>query len=116
MEAHSLISLAAEEISAALSDSNGRSIRTIHGGRDRALRQTIVALAAGYGLSEHLTPGEATLEVLTGHVRVTTAEESWDGWMGDYLILPASRHGLDALEDSAVLLTLVATVKAGGSA
>ena len=106
METYSLISLAAEEISAALSDSNGRSIRTIHGGRDRTLRQTILALAAGYGLSEHLTPGESTLEVLTGQVRLTTAEESWDGQMGDYLILPANRHSLDALEDSAVLLTL----------
>lgn len=113
METYSLLGLAAEKISMALSDSNGRSAFTIHGGRDSTLRQTIVALAAGHGLAEHQTPGEATLEVLTGHVRLSTADdESWEGWIGDYLVLPATRHSLDALEDSAVPLTVAAASEA----
>ncbi len=107
METYSLVELAAEAISLARSGSNGRSARAIHGGRDRTLRQTVLAFKAGYGLAEHQAPGEATLEVLAGHVRLSTADESWEGWMGDYLVLPADRHRLDALEDSAVLLTVV---------
>lgn len=112
METYSLIGLAAEQISAARGHPNGRSACTIHGGHDLALRQTILALKAGRGLAEHNTPGEATLEVLVGHVRLSTADESWEGWTGDYVILPPSRHSLDALEDSAILLTAVATGEA----
>lgn len=31
----------------------------------------------------------------------------WDGMTGDLLELPPSRHRLDALEDSAILLSVV---------
>jgi quercetin dioxygenase-like cupin family protein len=83
--------------------------QTIHGGRDRTSRQSVLALAAGHGLADHEAPGEATLQVLTGHVRLSTADESWEGRPGDYLVIPARRHNLEALEDSAVLLTVGTT-------
>lgn len=109
----SLNALAAELVAAARSAAGGRGARTIHGGRGHALRQTVFALAAGRGLDEHESPGEATLQVLHGRVRLATGEESWEGVAGDYLIIPPSRHSLQAMEDSAVLLTVVTATPGG---
>jgi quercetin dioxygenase-like cupin family protein len=107
MESTSLPSLADEELEQARSAPSARSARTIHGGHDRALRETVIALLAGHELNEHESPGEATLQVLRGRVRVTSDEDSWEGGVGEHVIIPADRHGVAALEDSAVLLTVV---------
>lgn len=53
------------------------------------------------------SPGEATVQVLAGRVRLTVGEQSWEGAAGDYLVIPPSRHSLDALKDSAIMLTVV---------
>ena len=79
----------------------------MHGGHDHALRQTLIALTAGSELAEHRSPGEATLQVLHGRVRLTTATDSREAVAGDHLVIPAERHGLTAVDDSAVLLTVV---------
>jgi quercetin dioxygenase-like cupin family protein len=39
-------------------------------------------------------------------VRLATSDDSWEGATGDFLILPSARHSLEALDDSAVLLTV----------
>ncbi|OBI76878.1 cupin domain-containing protein [Mycobacterium sp. E740] len=104
----SLSTLAEEQIAAAKAASNGRAARTVYGGRDHTLRQTLLALAAGNGLDEHESPGEATLFVLRGRVRLSAVSGSVDGIAGDHLAIPGERHSLSALEDSAVLLTVVA--------
>ncbi|GAC1405945.1 MAG: hypothetical protein NVS4B6_13770 [Mycobacterium sp.] len=54
----------------------------------------------------HESPGEATLQVLVGRVRLTNAEAHWEGTVGDHIVVPRSRHSLQALADSAVLLTV----------
>jgi quercetin dioxygenase-like cupin family protein len=41
-----------------------------------------------------------------GRVRLHAAHHSWEGTRGDLLIMPDKRHSLEALEDSAVLLTV----------
>jgi quercetin dioxygenase-like cupin family protein len=46
------------------------------------------------------------LQVLSGHVRLATATQTWEGTTGDYLAIPAERHSLTALDDSAVILTV----------
>ena len=56
------------------------------------------------------TPGEATVYVLTGRVRLCAAENAWEGSSGDLLIVPNARHSLEALEASCVLLTVAEAI------
>jgi quercetin dioxygenase-like cupin family protein len=106
MQPISLTTLADQQLNAARQAASGRSAHTIHGGHEHALRQTLLALAAGRSLDEHDSPGEATLQVLVGHVRLATATQTWKGTAGDYLVIPAEQHSLTALDDSAVILTV----------
>jgi len=39
----------------------------------------------------------------------------WEGRTGDLLVIPDARHALQAIEDSAVLLTVSKTAQAGRS-
>lgn len=111
MDAVSLTTVAAEQIAAARDSSAGRSARTIHGGQGHALRQTVLALVGGRSLGEHESPGEATLQVLTGRVRLSAGTESAEGAAGDYLAVPPARHDLAAIEDSVVLLSVVKSAR-----
>lgn len=107
MDTTNLTEVIDAELAAAHSAAAGRAARTLHGGRHRVLRQTVVALRAGAALDEHESPGEATLQVLRGRVRLTSPDGDVAGGEGDLLVIPPTRHGLLALEDSAVLLTVV---------
>ncbi|MFI2413531.1 cupin domain-containing protein [Streptomyces sp. NPDC018947] len=102
----SLDALAREHLAHAAASANGRSATTVHGGHEHVLRQTLLALTAGTSLAEHENPGEATLQVLRGRVRLTSGDTSWEGRDGDLVLIPPARHGVQALEDSAVLLTV----------
>lgn len=107
MQSVSLTAIADEELEFAREAPSGRSARTIHGGHNRVLRETLIALLAGHELAEHESPGEATLQVLRGRVRLVTGVDSWEGATGDHVIIPGTRHSLAALEDSVILLTVV---------
>jgi quercetin dioxygenase-like cupin family protein len=106
MEKISLIALSREQLQLAQAAPSGRSATTIYGGHEHALRQTVIALAAGHELDDHQSPGEATLQVLVGRVRLRTSGATWDGMAGDHLILPPGRDALLAVEDAVVLLTV----------
>ena len=108
MDGISLTRLGDEQLEIARSAHAGRSAHTVHGGHDHMLRQTLIAMTAGTELAEHNSPGQATLQVLRGRVRVSTAGDEWRGGVGDLLVLPRERHGLQADEDSVVLLTVLA--------
>ena len=79
---------------------------TVVGGHERILRQTVIAMLEGAVLAEHESPGEATVYVLRGRVRLLAGDVSWEGRPGDLLVVPDARHSLEALEASAVLLTV----------
>lgn len=106
MNGSSLHTLADEHMASAREHTAGRSAHTVYGGQGHALRQTLIALVAGRRLGEHESPGEATLQVLRGSVRLHAGEDTWDGAAGDHLMIPPARHDLEALEDSVVLLTV----------
>ena len=79
MEKSSLTALARELLEHATRTSSGRSADTVYGGHEHVLR---------------------------GRVRLSTDDAAWEGVSGDLIIVPAVRHSLEALEDSAVLLTV----------
>ncbi|MFP5068312.1 cupin domain-containing protein [Pseudonocardia nantongensis] len=107
MQKVSLDAMVRTQLQAAADSSSGRAARTVFGGHEHHLRQTLIALRGGQALAEHESPGEATVLVLHGRVRLGAGDDAWDGRRGDLLIVPDSVHRLDALEDAAVLLTVV---------
>ncbi|HVV77521.1 MAG TPA: cupin domain-containing protein [Mycobacteriales bacterium] len=108
MQKLSLEATAREQLDQARRD-GGRAASTVFGGHEQVLRQTVIALVAGTEMKEHESPGAATLHVLSGRVRLTAGDDSWDGRTGDLIVIPPTRHGLVALEDSVVLLTVAKT-------
>ena len=88
---------------------SGRSAETVYGGHEHVLRQTVIALLQGQSLGDHENPGEATVYVLHGRVRVSNQDTQWDAITGDLLALPPVRHRLDAVTDAAILLTVAKT-------
>lgn len=106
MEKSSLTALVRQQLRLAEQASSGRSAHTVYGGHEHVLRQTLIALTAGQVLHEHENPGEATVHVLHGHVRLTAGDTTWDGLPGDLLIVPDARHSLEAVDAAAVLLTV----------
>ena len=109
MQKMSLQALAREQQELAATASSGRSARTVWGGHEHILRQTVIALTANSAMSEHENPGEATVQVITGRVRLDAADNHWEGRQGDLLFMPPGRHSLTALEDAVVLLTVAKT-------
>lgn len=101
----SLDALAREQLERAHA-SGGRSASTVFGGHEQSLRQTLMAMVAGTGTGEHSSPGEATLQVLQGRIRLTSGEDSWEGRPGDFLLMPPQSHSVTAIEDAAILLTV----------
>lgn len=106
MKKLSLEALARELLEKARETSAGRVAETVVGGHEQTLRQTLMALTSGAVMAEHENPGEATLQVLRGRVRLRSADTEWEGRGGDLLIVPPARHSIAADEDSALLLTV----------
>ncbi|MEO6957475.1 MAG: cupin domain-containing protein [Antricoccus sp.] len=106
MQRISLIALARQQLDGARRAGGGHTADTVYGGRENVLRQTVIGMIEGASLAEHENPGEATVHVLLGRVRLSSGEHSWEARSGDMIFGPDARHSLEALEDSAVLLTV----------
>lgn len=107
MQKTSLTALARAELISARVASSGRSAKTVYGGHEHLLRQTLIALRADESLAEHVNPGEATVQVLHGRIVLAAGDASWSGWTGDLIIVPDAPHSVTAIEDSTILLTVV---------
>lgn len=71
-----------------------------------SLRATLIGLAAGAELAEHDAPPAATLQVITGTVRLHTHSDERILDSGTLAAIPPERHGLIAVTDAVVLLTV----------
>jgi quercetin dioxygenase-like cupin family protein len=85
----------------------GRAAATVHAAPATGLSQVLLALRAGEQLADHANPGDATLQVLSGRVRLTAGQQGWDLTEGNTILIPHERHAVHADLDSVVLLTVV---------
>lgn len=106
MQKTALDALARQEFHRAQESTSRRSATTVYGDHTTSLRQTMLTLLEGTSLDEHESPGEATLLVLRGRVRVDAGGDTWEARQDDLLPLPDARHSLTALADSVVVLTV----------
>lgn len=71
------------------------------------LRVVLVGLRQGARMAEHKSDGRISIHVLTGHVQFTAAERTFRLRPGGLLALDHGvRHDVEALEESAFLLTI----------
>lgn len=84
--------------------SAGRAAQTVVSGTVQ--RATVIALVADAEMAEHDSPPGATLQVLSGRIKVSTQDQAWVLSAGELMPVPQQRHSLLALEDSAALLTV----------
>lgn len=98
---------AADLLAQARESRSGRAAELVMGGPGSTMTQTIIALRSGAILSEHRNPGEASVMVLDGQVRLLHGEQHVDAARGELIPVPDALHSLEARSDSAVLLTAV---------
>ena len=95
----------------------GRAGRTLTPGAGAALKQSLLALVAGRSLADHESPAAATLQVISGTVRLTGGgPHDVELRAGDQAAIPPVRHGLEALEDTVVLLSVAHGPRGAGAA
>jgi len=71
------------------------------------LRVVLIALKAGTRIPEHRTKGRISVQLLSGHVRLNASGRAFNLLPGSLLALDAGApHDLEALEESAVVLTV----------
>jgi quercetin dioxygenase-like cupin family protein len=109
MDILDLTALGREHLDAARQASNGRSSTKLLGDHTATLRSNLIALTAGTSLQDHESPGEATLTVREGTITFHAGEEQVTLPAGSMLIIPPERHGLTALTDAVLVLTVAKT-------
>lgn len=81
-----------------------RAARTIMA--STVMRSTLIALLDGAEMNEHASPPAATLQVVAGRVQLVVGDEQHDLRAGELVRIPPQRHGVRALADAVVLLTV----------
>ena len=69
---------------------------------------TVFSLDKGQGISEHLTPYDAMVQILDGRALITISGVDHELEEGDMIIMPANEpHALKAVESFEMLLTMI---------
>ncbi|HOF64310.1 MAG TPA: LuxR family transcriptional regulator [Dermatophilaceae bacterium] len=107
MDAHtSLTARGADLLDAARAATSKRAAATIF--NSPILKAVLLGLAEGGALAEHNGPPAATLQCLKGTARLYAGDTEWVLHAGDIAAVPQERHGVDAITDCIVLLTVAA--------
>ncbi|HET8668927.1 MAG TPA: hypothetical protein VFM10_13165 [Terriglobales bacterium] len=70
-------------------------------------RITLIAMKNKARIEEHHNPGRISVQTVLGHIRMNAAGQTFDLPTGRVLVLDrAVRHDVEALDDSAFLLTV----------
>ncbi|NOK10376.1 cupin domain-containing protein [Corallococcus exercitus] len=84
---------------------NGHSAKTLVKYTD--LRVVLMAFKSGARLGQHRTVGQLSIQVLEGRVRLVLEREQFELSKGGLFALGSSvPHDVEAIEESAVLLTI----------
>jgi quercetin dioxygenase-like cupin family protein len=84
---------------------SGRNAITLT--KEPILRLVLLLLGKGTTMPEHQTPGPLTLQVLSGLVAFRAGDRAKEVGTGELIVLESAiGHEIEALEESAVLLTL----------
>jgi quercetin dioxygenase-like cupin family protein len=84
---------------------NGQNTKTLVKYDD--LRVVLTALKEKVRISEHKTEGRISVQMISGHVRMSASGRTFDLRAGSLLALDRGiLHDVEALEDSAFLLTI----------
>ena len=84
---------------------DGHTARTLV--RERDLRIVLVVMRTGGKIAEHRAHETASVQVLSGHIRLRVENQLVHLKPGMLLVIPPDhRHEVDALADSAFVLTL----------
>jgi len=80
-------------------------------------RIVLIALRSGARMPEHQAAGRVSVQTISGRIRIHVAANEFDMPAGQLLVLDRSvPHDVDALEDSAFLLTIAWPEQAGTEA
>ncbi len=67
----------------------------------------LIAIKGGHRIDEHHNPGRVSVHTVEGHIRMHAANQTFDLPKGHVLVMDrAVRHDVEAVEDSAFVLTV----------
>jgi quercetin dioxygenase-like cupin family protein len=92
--------------------SGGRAAKTL--AKTEGLRVTLVLIKKDFGLNPEAAAGGASLEVITGRLRVHAGGQPWEVGPGELIVLADNlREPIVALEETVFLLTVAWPAGAG---
>ncbi|MEX2549884.1 MAG: hypothetical protein WD638_06645 [Nitriliruptoraceae bacterium] len=97
---------AADLLAEARGLTSGRSARTLTPGAGAVMKQSLLALTAGERLQDHVAPGPTTLFGITGTMVLHSRGDGVAITDGVWVPCPSGEHGLEAVSDAVVLITV----------